>query len=108
MIEDAVDHQPLHLDSIAVKLLLHMNKERILVLPLCAFVIITLTSEIHRRWFIHVSLSLVITEHHLAIQLQLRTSSREGERGQLGLFVCCVYVRKVQRKIQFQLQVEIV
>lgn len=87
MVEDTVDHQPFHLDSIAVKLLLHVDKERILVLPLGAFVIITLPSKINRWWFIHVSLPLVVTEHHLTIQLQLRTSSREVEKWAIR-FVC--------------------
>ena len=77
VVEDAVYHQPLHLDSIAVKLLFHMDKKRILVLPLGALAIITLASKIHRWRFVHVSLPLVVTEHHLAVQLQLGTSDRE-------------------------------
>ncbi len=103
-----MDHQPLHLDSIAIKFLLHSNKERILVLPLGAFVIITLTSKIHRRWLIHVSLPLVVSKHHLAVQLQLRTSSR-NVRNRLFGFVCdvcvCVYVCEVsaQKYPHFQL-----
>lgn len=87
VVEDTVYHQPFHLDSIAVKLLLHVDKERILVLPLCTFIIITLPSKINRRWFVHVSLSLVVTEHHLAIQLQLWEGSREEQQKITG-FVC--------------------
>ena len=85
MVEDAMDHQPLHLDSITVKFLLHVDKERIFILPLGAFVFITLTAKIHRRRFVHVSLSLVVAEHHLAVQFKLRKSSREIKKGLLGL-----------------------
>ncbi len=111
VVEDAVDHQPLHFDAIAVKLLLHVDKERILVLPLGAFDIVTITSEIHRGRFVHVSLPLVVTEHHLAVQLQLRTTTGKSEyAGPFGLSVSCAYVREVHGKthilnyrwIQFQ------
>lgn len=47
VVEDAVDHQPFHLDSKAAKLLIHVDKQRVLVLPLSALVIITLNSKIH-------------------------------------------------------------
>lgn len=77
VVEDAVDHQPLHLDSVTVKLLFHVDKERIFVLPLGALVIITFASKVHRGRFVHVSLPLVVTEHHLAVQLQLEKSDRE-------------------------------
>lgn len=93
VVEDAVNHQPLHFDSITVKLLLHMDKERIFVLPLGAFVIITLASKIHRRRFVHVSFPLVVTEHHLAVQLQLWRSGGEVEKGPEGLCVSFVCVR---------------
>lgn len=78
VVKDAVDHQPLHLNSIAAKLLLHVDKEWIFVLPLRAFVIITLASKVSRRRFIHVSLPLVVAEHHLAVQLQLGESKQGG------------------------------
>lgn len=84
VVKDAVYHQPLHLDSIAVKLLLHMDKKRILVLPLGALAIITLYSKIHRWRFVHVSLPLVVTEHHLAVQLQLRTSGQRSRISRLS------------------------
>lgn len=74
VVEDAMDHQPFHLDTIATDLLLHAGNKRVLVLPFGAFVIVTLPSKINRWWLVHVSLPLVVAEHHLAIQLQLRTS----------------------------------
>lgn len=77
VVENAMDHQPFHLDTIATDLLLHASDKRVLVLPFGAFVIITLPSKINRRWLVHVSLPLVVAEHHLAIQLQLRMSSQE-------------------------------
>lgn len=77
VVEDAMDHQPFHLDTIATDLLLHAGNKRVLVLPFGAFVIVTLPSKINRWWLVHVSLPLVVAEHHLAIQLQLRTSSQE-------------------------------
>lgn len=80
-----MDHQPFHLDAITIKLLLHVDKERILVFPLGAFVIIALASKIDRRRLVHVSLPLVVPEHHLAIQLQLQANSREAEERTVGL-----------------------
>lgn len=77
VVEDAMDHQPLHLDTIATDLLLHAGNKRVLVLPFGALIIITLPSEIDGRWLVHVSLPLVVTEHHLAIQLQLRVNGKE-------------------------------
>lgn len=77
VVEDTMDHQPFHLDTIAADLLLHAGNKRVLVLPFGAFVIVSLPSEINRRWLVHVSLPLVVAEHHLAIQLQLKTSSQE-------------------------------
>lgn len=71
MVKDTVDHQPLQLDSKTAKLFLHVDKERIFVLPFGAFVIVPLAAKVHRRRFIHVSLPLVVAEHHLAVQLQL-------------------------------------
>lgn len=71
VVEDAVEHEPLHLDSVTVKLLLHVHEQRIFVLPLGALVIVTFASKVHRRRLVHVCLPLVVTEHHLAVQLQL-------------------------------------
>lgn len=70
-----MDHQPFHLDAIATDLLLHASDKRVLVLPFGAFVVIALASEINRRRLVHVGLPLVVAEHHLAIQLQLRTKA---------------------------------
>lgn len=91
MVEDTVDHQPFHLDAETIKLLLHVDKERILVLPLGAFVIVALPSKIHRWWLVHVSLPLVVPEHHLTIQLQLQANSRDAEERTAG------FVRVSQR-----------
>lgn len=77
VVEDAVDHQPLHLDTVAADLLLHAGNKRVLVLPFAAFIIITLPSEIDRWWLVHVGLPLVVPEHHLAVQLQLRAEGKE-------------------------------
>lgn len=77
VVEDAMDHQPLHLDTVAADLLLHAGNKRVLVLPLAAFIVITLPSEIDRWWLVHVGLPLVVTEHHLAVQLQLRVEGKE-------------------------------
>ena len=82
VVEDAVDHQPLHLDSITVKLLFHVNKERIFEFPLGALDLNALASKVHRRRFVHVSLPLVVTEHHLAVQFQLGKSDR-GLKGDI-------------------------
>lgn len=76
MVKDAVDHQPLHLDTVTVKFLFHVNKERIFVLPLGALAIITLASKVYRWRFVHIGLPLVVAEHHLAVQLQLGESDR--------------------------------
>lgn len=77
MVKDAVDHQPLHLYSITAKLLLHVHKEGILVLPLGALVIVALTSKVSRRRLVHVGLPLIVAEHHLAVQLQLGKSEQD-------------------------------
>lgn len=76
MVEHAVDHQPLHLDSVTVKLLFHVDKEGVFVLPLCALVVVALPSKICRWRLVHVSLSLVVAEHHLTVELQLRTKQQ--------------------------------
>lgn len=72
VVEDTMDHQPFHLDPIATDLLLHAGDKRVLVLPFGAFVIVTFSSKINGRRLVHVRLPLVVAEHHLAIQLQLR------------------------------------
>lgn len=74
VVEHAVDHQPFQLDSIAAKLLLHVDEEGVFVFPLCAFVIVALPSKIYRWRLVHVRLSLVVAEHHLTVELQLRTN----------------------------------
>lgn len=72
-----------------------MDKERVLVLPLGALALVALASKVHGRGFVHVRLPLVVTEHHLAVQLQLVVRDREAEGPWAGrfvwLFVClCV------------------
>lgn len=75
-----MDHQPLHLDAVAADLLLHAGDERVLVLPFAAFIIVALPAEIDRWRLVHVGLPLVVTEHHLAVQLQLRVGGKEQGR----------------------------
>lgn len=79
VVKDAVDHQPLYLNPKATKVLLHVNKQRIFVFPLGALVIITFAPEVNRWRFIHVGLPLVVTKHHLAVQLQLEGSNESVE-----------------------------
>lgn len=74
VIKDAMDHQPLQLNSKATEFFFHADKEGIFVLSLRALVIVTLASKVYRGRFVHVSFPLVVTEHHLAVQLQLRKS----------------------------------
>ena len=95
MVEDAVDHQPLHLDSVAAELLLHVDEERIFVLPLVAFVFVTLASSVYRRRFVHVGLPLVVTKHHLTVQLQLGTSDGRKEREETIGFVLEMHQRLI-------------
>jgi len=95
VVDDAVDHHPLHFDSIAVKLCLHLDKDRILVLPLGAYVFIPLT-KVDRHRFVHVGLPLVVAEHDLAVQLQL--GDREVEKETIG-FVFILSCACMQRKI---------
>lgn len=75
VVEDAVDHQPLHLDPEAEVFLLQLCVHGVLVLPLHALVLLAL-AEVDGRRLVHVVLPLVVSEHHLAVELELR-----GDRG---------------------------
>ena len=70
VVEDAVDHQPLQLDSKAEVLLLQLCVHGVLVLPLDALVLLSL-AEVDGRRVVHVVLPLVVSEHHLTVELQL-------------------------------------
>lgn len=72
VIEDAVNHHPLHLDAKAVILLLHLGIDGVFVLPFFTLIFITFTSKVYGWGFIHIILALVISEHHLTMQFQLR------------------------------------
>lgn len=71
MVEDAVDHQPLHLDPKAEVFLLQLCVHGVLVLPLDALVLLSI-AEVDGWRFVHVVLPLVVPEHHLAVELQLQ------------------------------------
>lgn len=83
-----MDHQPLQLNSKAPELLFHSDKQRVFILPLSTLVFITLAPKVYRRRFIHVSLPLVVTKHHLAVQLQLRKSNKEGGLNSCQTHLC--------------------
>lgn len=87
MVQDAVDHQPLHLDPKAEVFLLQLGVHGVLVLPLHALVLLAVTKVDGRR-LVHVVLPLVVSEHHLAVKLELRErkekknkKTRRSEKG---------------------------
>ena len=73
MVKDSVNEEPLHLDPVASKLVVHASVHRVFALPLGALVLVSLGAQVHTRGLVHVRLTLVVTEHHLAVQLQLHT-----------------------------------
>lgn len=75
MVEDAVDHQPLQLDAKAEVLLLQLCVHGVLVLPLDALVLLAL-AEVDGRRVVHIVLPLVVSEHHLTVELQLHGRKR--------------------------------
>lgn len=77
MVQDTVNHHPLHLDAKAVVLLLHLSIGGIFFLPLVALLLLSIAAEVYRWGFIHVVLALVVSEHHLTVHLQLERA-REG------------------------------
>lgn len=77
VVENSVDHHPLRFYPIAIEAFLHLCKLRVLVLSLSALLFVT--TEIPRRWLIHIVLALIVSEHHLTVQLQLQAES--GHQG---------------------------
>lgn len=71
MVQNTVNHHPLHLDAEAVVLLLHPSVGGVFLLSLVTLVLISLNTEVCGRWLIHVVLALVVPEHHLTVHLQL-------------------------------------
>lgn len=69
-----MNHHPLHLDAEAVVFLLHLGVGRVFDLPLVALVLISLTSEVYGRRFVHVIFALVVSEHHLTMHFQLENT----------------------------------
>lgn len=70
MVEDPVNHKPLHLYTKTQVLFLQLSIHGILVLPLHTLVLLSLT-KVNERRLVHVILPLVVPKHHLAVQLQL-------------------------------------
>ncbi len=100
MVEDAVDHQPLKLDSKAEVFLLQLCIHGVLVLPLNALVLLSI-AKVDGRRLIHVVLPLVVSEHHLAMELKLEGRERKVreemsghvyETGSDAVFFLCVCV----------------
>lgn len=81
VVEDSVDHHPLGFYPIAIEAFLHLCKFRILVLPFSALLFIT--TEVPRGWLIHIILPLIVSEHHLTVQLQLRAEREVSFQGVL-------------------------
>lgn len=78
MVNDAVDHEPLHLDAVAQVLLLELSVHRVLLLPLRPLIILSF-SEIDGRRLVHVVLPLVVSDLHLTVQFQLETNGTNGK-----------------------------
>jgi len=76
VVQDAVEHQPLHLDSKAEIFLLQLNIHGILALPLVALIFLAI-AKVDGWRVVHVVLPLVVPEHHLAVHLQLHGTIRE-------------------------------
>lgn len=71
MVQDTVNHHPLHLDAEAVVFLLHPSVGGVFLLSLFTFVLFSLNAEVYGRGLVHVVLALVVSEHHLTVHLQL-------------------------------------
>lgn len=71
MIQDTVNHHPLHLDAEAVVLVLHLSIGGIFFLPLFALLLLSIDAEVYGWGFVHVVLALVVSEHNLTVHLQL-------------------------------------
>lgn len=71
MVQDTVNHHPLHLDPKAVVLLLHPSIGGVFLLPLVALLLLSIAAEVYGWGFVHVVLALVVSEHHLTVHLQL-------------------------------------
>lgn len=78
VVENSVDHHPLRLYPVAIEAFLHLCKFRVLVLPLSALLFIT--TEVPRGWLIHIILPLIVSEHHLTVQLQLQKRQEKEVR----------------------------
>ena len=79
VVEDAMDHHPLRFYSIAVEALFHLCKLRVLVLSLPALLFIS--TKVPRRRLVHIILPLVVSEHHLTVQLQLEQKEKGDPPG---------------------------
>lgn len=94
MVEDSVNHKPLHLYTKTQVFFLQLCIHGVLVLPLHALVLLSLT-KFNGRWFIHVIFPLVVSKHHLAVQLKLE---KENERwDDIYAFLQMVLCHKVTR-----------
>ena len=76
VVENTVDHHPLHLDAVTVVFLLHLSIDGVFDLTFVALLLFTLDTKVNGRGLVHVVLALVVAEHHLTVQLQLDGGGR--------------------------------
>lgn len=76
MIKDPMDHHPLWLDPVSIETLLHLSVFGVLVFSLSTFLFFP--SKVSRGWLIHIIFALVVTKHHLAVQLQLQSGHKQS------------------------------
>lgn len=98
VVEGTVNHHPLHLDTKAIILLLHLGIDGVFVLPLFTLIFIAFTSKVYGWGLVHVILALVISEHHLAMQFQLG----KKEHLRLAVFVQFYLSGKQNLSIHFE------
>lgn len=79
VVENSVDHHPLRLYPIAIESFLHLCKLRVFVLSFPALLFVP--TKVPRRRLIHIILPLIVSEHHLTVQLQLPAENKTNHQG---------------------------